>query len=605
MKANYRVVKLLKNRIYPTYQLYALMNSKKTSPQDGLRLGALITLDWLKSRLGRDDLPGELLNIPDSEQYKEVGEECLTSFHISSGFVIDVVYLPDKGVWTLQITEPDLGSDPGNPNQVRQAVPGRVIETNIGFCITGQELECGFQILISDPVGTANLADVYRLSPVRRLMEHPAFGLKQIIPLENHPCSIQTQGQLKTLLSVWRNGDNQLPSVVFTQIHCEKTPGRVTELGIGSRPAWLGELPPLLNIDNFGIQDPPYDIAAFSARCAGICRTYLLSDGMRELFSDQISMTVAPGDIVVLEPPVFGRQAEILPFKPSRQRQEEIFSGLLERMVNYPREKEMAFGRIRFLSAAREALLSHIETTAQHADVVANQWAQKLEQMRVSWKADIAEQQKILQGLTNQLSSQRQYIERLEKEKTELRKEVCDAEERCRLRLDEQNSQMEYLKRRLDQPVKHEDIYGWVVSHFSTRLLIHPKAADLLKDKSAQKVNVRLICDALDFLATDYWARRYEQINTEEMNTRCSQKYGRPFEVKPTGNTTVEFTPSQYKIKYFLGKQGKLVESPLDWHLRVGNDPENLLRIYFLHDDEKRLIVVGSLPTHLRAVKIR
>lgn len=86
-------------------------------------------------------------------------------------------------MWSLQITEPDLGSEPGNPAQQRQAVPGRVIETNIGFCIQGKTLECGFQTVISDPVGSGAQADVYRLAVVRRLMESPVFGLTHILPL--------------------------------------------------------------------------------------------------------------------------------------------------------------------------------------------------------------------------------------------------------------------------------------------------------------------------------------------------------------------------------------------------------------------------------------
>ena len=36
----------------------------------------------------------------------------------------------------MQIVEPDLGSDPGNPEQRRQAVPGRVIESNIAFTVS-------------------------------------------------------------------------------------------------------------------------------------------------------------------------------------------------------------------------------------------------------------------------------------------------------------------------------------------------------------------------------------------------------------------------------------------------------------------------------------
>lgn len=90
------------------------------------------------------------------------------------------------------------------------------------------------------------------------------------------------------------------------------------------------------------------------------------------------------------------------------------------------------------------------------------------------------------------------------------------------------------------------------------------------------------------------------------MYGRCSEKYGRRFEIKTTGENTINFTPGQYKIKYYQNpRTEKLMESGLDYHLRVGSDPQNLLRIYFLHDDEKKLIVVGSLPRHLRAVTIK
>ena len=42
MSESYRVVRLLKNHIYPTYQLHAFMGNGKTAPRDGLRLAALI-----------------------------------------------------------------------------------------------------------------------------------------------------------------------------------------------------------------------------------------------------------------------------------------------------------------------------------------------------------------------------------------------------------------------------------------------------------------------------------------------------------------------------------------------------------------------------------
>lgn len=179
MSSTYRVVKLLKNHLYPTYQLHAFMANEKTTPQDGLRLAALTTMQWLKIRLG-DDVPEEWKALPSPEEYLSATDDDLPSLYINQGHVVNIVSLPDKGMWTLQITEPDLGSDPGNPEQMRQAIPGRIIETNIAFLIVGKQLECGFKTIISDPVGAKPEAEVYRIAVVRQLMRNPAFGLKQV-----------------------------------------------------------------------------------------------------------------------------------------------------------------------------------------------------------------------------------------------------------------------------------------------------------------------------------------------------------------------------------------------------------------------------------------
>ena len=88
-------------------------------------------------------------------------------------------------------------------------------------------------------------------------------------------------------------------------------------------------------------------------------------------------------------------------------------------------------------------------------------------------------------------------------------------------------------------------------------------------------------------------------------STHTGSFIGRPFTVKPTGQATIDYTPGEYRIKYGRNARGKSCESDLTHHLRVGNDTENLLRVYFLYDDAKRLIVVGSLPDHLRAVSIQ
>ena len=125
MPTQTRVVRLLQNTLYPTYQLHAILSNKQTAPADGLRFAALTVMEWLRQRMG-EDVPAELIQ-PAPSQYKEAGDDCLPSLHINRGYVIDIVSRPKQDVWSLQITEPDLGSEPGNPAQRRQAVPGRVI----------------------------------------------------------------------------------------------------------------------------------------------------------------------------------------------------------------------------------------------------------------------------------------------------------------------------------------------------------------------------------------------------------------------------------------------------------------------------------------------
>lgn len=606
-----KVVNLLQNQLYPTYQLYAQMANKKTEPKAGLRLAALITLQWLRQRLG-DHVPKELSQLPEPSAYLEADDACLESFHINHGFVVDVVSLPDYGTWSLQITEPDLGSDPGNAEQRRAAVPGRIIETNVAYRITGKVLECGFKTVIADPEGTPEPAEVYRLAIIRRLLRHPDFGLRQITPLEEACTRVTTQDQVKTLLNVWRDADNQMPCVVFTQIERKKEMPSFEDVlqptGMRSFPKIAPELQAIKKENSTLIsntRDPDYDLDRFAKSAVAYCRTYLLEAEASKRFSQMSGLQYAPGDILVLEPLIFGGGSRKIPYRDSAVRRGETIERLKEDCFTYPRGKEMTFGSIAFLSAARESLFDRMDSISRKIEGVSEELARTIQTLRAESNEELKKRDRDNEKLQEQLKHQREYQSRLESEKDDLREAHAIELEKLNAIILDRDETIAYLKRKIGQPKSHQDVPDWVKRNFSERMVFHDRAANLICDKSAQNVNLELICDALDFLATDYWERRYNQISTEEMNTRCAEKYGRPFEVSPVGSTTIEFTPQQYRIKYFRNEAGKLIESGLNYHLRVGNDPENLLRIYFLHDDEKQLIVIGSLPKHLRAVSIR
>ncbi len=606
-----RVVRLLTNTSYPTYQLYAQMANKKTAPRDGLRLAALITLHWLAQRLGQA-APEELADLPPSEDYRTAADSALQSFHVSHGFLIDVVSLPDLGIWTLHINEPDLGSDPGNPDQARPAVPGRVIETNVAFRINGQALDCGFQTVVSDPEETAQKAEVYRLAIVKQLVRHPDFGLKQIVELAPRAARLANQTQLKSFAELCQNPDNQLPNVVFVEPDRPQMNSTVKLPDLSGLSTGNGApVYPYLLAAKYqetrsapaepAPAEPLYDVASFARHTMGYARTYILAAELAQRAAKLLCVACSPGDVLVLEPSLLGGKRMNYPPKDSRQRREEFLDHLQKEIMVYPRDKAISFGNLSFLSDAREALMRNTRETVERSEQLSAQWRQEIAHLESRWKDALAQKDREYEALQAKLERQKAYIAQLGREKDDLALDHEEREAQLQKALEEEQKTVAYLRRKLSQPKALRDIPAWVKQTFSERLVLLPVAAEMLEDK-ALYADVGLVCDALDFLATDYWANRYERISIEEMRTRCSQKYGRPFEITPSAEATIDRYPKEYKVKYAFPGDARQRETPLDTHLRVGNDTELLVRIYFFHDDKRKLVVVGSLPRHLSTV---
>lgn len=610
MSDGYRVVKLLKNRLYPTYQLHAFMANDATDPHDGLRLAALTAMRWLKARLG-GDLPEEWRAVPPPEEYLNASDADLPSLYVNQGHVVNVVSLPEEGMWTLMITEPDLGSDPGNPEQSRAAVPGRIIETNVAFRVVGRQLECGFSTVISDPVGTEPMAEVYRIAVVRELMRDPAFGLKQVAELLTEPTRLTNASQIKTMLFVVQNADNSLPTVVFTQPAEEKKaalPDPSALLGGGSyftlKPKLgLPGLAPAAPVAAYS--EPKYDLERFCYYTFSHCRTYILEAAAGKSFAAQTGISFDPGDAIVLYPTALGGGSKKYPCMPSAAAREKTVGEIEADVKNYLRDRPIGFGSIEFLSGARERMLRLSGELQEDAEAADARFRQEIERLNAEWKGELARRDREAEALNDQLQRQKEYSARLESDKTQLREDFIREEEALRAELAKRDATVDCLLRKCDRPRDYDGIPAWVERHFDGKLILHPHAVSRMLTKSNQCANVQLVCDALDYLATDYWEQRWEQLPKETALMRCGEKYGRPFEIAPIGQMTIDFTPSEYRVKYFKDARGRECDSDLNWHLRVGNDSENLLRVYFLHDDEKRLIVVGSLPDHLRSVTIK
>lgn len=164
---------------------------------------------------------------------------------------------------------------------------------------------------------------------------------------------------------------------------------------------------------------------------------------------------------------------------------------------------------------------------------------------------------------------------------------------------------LQYFERLPKRPKTPQEVPDWVQKNFAGRLEFHQRAVRLIQSVSADEIDMQLLCDAIEYLAYEYRDLKAGILSWEDVKRRCSEKYGRPFEVTGCGDTAIEMYSKQYKIKYRIGFKGKAVETPLNEHLKVGNTAGNLIRIYFLYDDERQVIVVGSLPYHLKVAQIK
>ena len=240
----------------------------------------------------------------------------------------------------------------------------------------------------------------------------------------------------------------------------------------------------------------------------------------------------------MLEPLRFGGRAQVFPYRPSKQ--EKMVDDLTGVIYTYPRGRSYSFGHIEFLSAARENLLHATAQAVSEAEAVSDQWAEKFTKLQDTCKAEIAKKDAEVAQLRKQVDRLKLYQAQLEKEKEQLAQQLHQEQENCKLQLQARDGEVAYLERKLTRPLKHTDVVEWVRQQFADRLIMHKRTETLLAKKTAWGVDLGLLCDALDFLATDYWDYRFSRLSKDEMNCRCSAKYGRPFDVSKLGDYTIE-----------------------------------------------------------------
>lgn len=602
----FRPIKLVKNESYSTYQLWAVAKGK-SDLESAMTISILTTLAWLRTRF-RDFTIPEALLCPEPDRYNEVQLSDFRSLQLHEGYNVEIVSLPEEKIWALELEEPDFGSDPGNPDQARKPVAGRMFETNIAFRIYQNRLECGFQTIVRDPVGSSP-CEVYRPSVVKLLARNPLVGLSQIYPLREQLHDLPSLAALRRLKEYLRDRDAQLPAVLFLEYMPEEEP-----IDIKPPKEWANVLPfdpihsklaPLAPASE-PRETPkvPYNPDVLVRYKMGFAHFFVLRYADISEFNRMFQLSAEPGDICMMEPDNFGGKLSIWSYQKNNARREIMLKELEQLISNYPMRKPVQFGNILFCKQAKLKSWDGLTQALNSQEEIIRKSQEREQLLELSWSERLRiseERNGLLEDKIKRLQDQ---SEDMLKQMHALRSESERTVERNSLQLREMEKEIEYYKSLRERPERADQVPAWVEKRFAKRLIFHPRARELITETPTNEIDLRLLCDALEYLATEYRDKMEGEITEEELLSRCSKKYNRPFEVVPVGTTTIEYTPSEYKIKYYIGFKGKPIESDLNLHLRVGTDAEKLLRIYFLYDTEKRLVVVGSLPKHLRTVKL-
>jgi len=603
-----RPLPLLRNIRYPSYQLWAIAGD--VNNQDNvLKICILLTMQWLRDRFREFDLPSEL-DYPSPDEFESVALSKFSNIRLKHGYHLEIVWLNDEKSWALQLTEPDLGPSPGKRNQKRRPVAGRIFETNISYQQTDKGVLCGFQTMVSEPDGTDEICEVFRIGVVKHLKRNPLVGLQQIWEFKEEPHVIQSTKDIRGFKKKLMTKERTLPIVVVAEyLPSVKSMQLKTDKVDTSPPGSLPDIDEVLrnSFKNFSSsldhklptqkakttqQEPPALpewLKQLAYERMGYAHVFSISETIRDEFNKVTGYKLTNGGAVLLPAP----QAKEMEMHFSHKDvSSEGFCKKLDDLVwNYSKDRHFDFSFCRFVPQALER-----QTDKMLKDIHTEKDLRKLYEEKLSQSIDQDSKQ------TAEIEGQhRRKQNKLEHELEDTIKKLKAAEQNTKqqqMRLMLLNSENQTISKRLEltkaRPQNVAKVCDWAIEHYGSQIVIHERAQRQMKEIKNEDVDLNLICDALEFLANEYWDELNGIIDLEESLRLCSLYYNRPFEVGECGDRNIRDYPEDYCISH----NSKSIQ--LTHHLKIGKDSKRLVRIYFYYDKADQTILIGSMPKHLR-----
>ena len=596
--------RLPRNREYPGYQFYCVLQRQGKNAEECFCFAVLCVIDWLKQRLRETNvIPEQIARLPERQRSSEIKPVDLKSFTISSGFSAYVVSLPDHGIWSLRLKEPD------SDTEQRKAVPERFFATNVGLhIINDRQVELGIRIDVTDPEEAPEIDFAFRPKLVRYLFEASDLLMTQAAQLPYQKAVIvENDDQLKQLRIILDSSESTLPVILITQ--AIRLPKEETMPSFGKTP-----FPTVFTAPPSGLfpaafpavpileQYYPFDADDIASHNFGYAVTFRVSENIHKQLAARLKKDYTPGDILFVEPKRYGGLVRIIG-KDEKNAAKQVW----QRAHCFSKDRKYSFGDVQFEFDARNIENREmIDQIRASGEMVTEEKLAKLNQKIDELQEENEKRVQKINELKQQLLSEFKRGEEAEKLRTEQLFEDYDRhEEELRItkarnqQLEQENREARALRSAVETfrsmpelPKSNEDVINYFRKVFGDRIAFTERG---IKTGCRCDIKAEGLWFYLYHMATSLFDIHHE--GKPDVEKEFLHATGIEVAMGEGSNSRKDNKIMALRKDAYEGKEISVEPHVKLVSQRAGADYQ---RIYYCYDHEFDRIIIGWVGDHMR-----